>query len=349
MEKKIQSKKIVWAVDPFAEDKNQESELLTSVAWAVRTLAAGLGAEVEPVYIINEAPLGLSTALPPEILRQTEESGQDAFDCALTRVTIKNLLPLKVIPGVYPGQGDLTQALISYAKQVKAELIVLGTHARKGLDRLFVGSFAEAMVLRSDVPFFVVNPHWKSTTDFKNILFPTDFSDESLRAFGRVVELAKTLKADLTIYHQLLSPASAGVASSANTIPTYGDAYEKALKGVQKRIGRLAGQAGEQGVVVHSFIEYKSQSSVADSILSFAQGKHYIIAMAARSGGISAALLGSTTRRVVRESNYPVWVVHPNKTTKSTKKSERVHSKEKRTTATDPTRSGDLGGRGLLV
>ena len=300
-------KKVIWAVDPFA----QESKLQVSAAWALRTLVAESRAQVEPVYILNEQPLGVPTVHPDEILRQTENAAQEELDGILARVKIMSLLPLRVIAGAFSGQREVAQKLVSYAKEAEAGLIVLSTHARKGLPRLFMGSFAESLMLYSDIPLFVVNPSWKSVTDFKHILFPTDFTDESKNVFGSVIELAKTLKADLTVFHQIPYMMSPEIQASYSAYPVFQDVYENELKTAQGEANRMMELAKDQGVEARTHIEYKYQGSAASSILEFSRKKHFIVAMAARGTRVSTALLGSTARRVVRESNYPVWVIHP--------------------------------------
>ncbi|MDB4905030.1 MAG: putative universal stress protein [Mucilaginibacter sp.] len=52
--------------------------------------------------------------------------------------------------------GSTADGIIKCSKEFKANLIVLGTHSRTGLDRLFMGSVAEHVVRHSEVPVLVV-------------------------------------------------------------------------------------------------------------------------------------------------------------------------------------------------
>ncbi|UTH75519.1 universal stress protein [Chromobacterium sp. IIBBL 290-4] len=61
----------------------------------------------------------------------------------------------------WEGGHDLADLLIGYAQSQQADLIVLGTHGRKGLAHLFLGSFAEDILRRSPIPLLVV----RSTED----------------------------------------------------------------------------------------------------------------------------------------------------------------------------------------
>ncbi len=52
--------------------------------------------------------------------------------------------------------GSTADGIISCSKEFKADLIVLGTHNRTGIDRLLMGSVAEHVVRHSEVPVLVV-------------------------------------------------------------------------------------------------------------------------------------------------------------------------------------------------
>jgi nucleotide-binding universal stress UspA family protein len=52
--------------------------------------------------------------------------------------------------------GNPAQALLDVARAENADLVVVGSHGRRGLQRLFVGSVAEGVARDSDVPVLVV-------------------------------------------------------------------------------------------------------------------------------------------------------------------------------------------------
>ena len=306
MEKKTW-KRIIWTVDPFSEEK----KLQISAALAVRMLTESEEIPVEPIYLLNESPLGVLISLPPEVIAQTFNAAQEKVDEIISPLQLKNLLPVKVLSKPYKNQKELADSLISYAKETQADLIVVSTHAKSGLRRWFTGSFVENLMLYSDVPLFVVNPHWKSVTDFSHILFPTDFSDESFLAFSSVLELAKSIKSDIIIFHQIAYAINPYIQATFSINNAYKEIFEQEIAEKQKSANRLADLAKEKGIKAHTYIDYKLQGSTAETICSFAKKKHCIIAITARSGRLSANLLGSTTRKVVRGSAFPVWVIHP--------------------------------------
>lgn len=56
----------------------------------------------------------------------------------------------------YSEFGDTADGIISCSKEFGADMIVVGTHSRSGLDRLLMGSVAEHVVRHSEVPVLVV-------------------------------------------------------------------------------------------------------------------------------------------------------------------------------------------------
>ena len=63
---------------------------------------------------------------------------------------------LKVVTAV--GEGDAVDEIVRLADEHGAGLICIGTHGRQGLARLFVGSVAEGVLRRANVPVLVVRP-----------------------------------------------------------------------------------------------------------------------------------------------------------------------------------------------
>lgn len=51
---------------------------------------------------------------------------------------------------------DLAQVIQDNAKKYQADLIVIGTHGRKGVKRFFLGSIAEQVIRQSQLPVLIV-------------------------------------------------------------------------------------------------------------------------------------------------------------------------------------------------
>lgn len=55
--------------------------------------------------------------------------------------------------------GDPAIEILNMVEAEGIDLVIMGTHGRKGLEQVFFGSVAEKVVKKSPVPVFVINPH----------------------------------------------------------------------------------------------------------------------------------------------------------------------------------------------
>jgi len=55
--------------------------------------------------------------------------------------------------------GDIAEEILNYAESEKMDLIIIGTHGRKGLERVYFGSIAERVIKMSPTPVLSINPY----------------------------------------------------------------------------------------------------------------------------------------------------------------------------------------------
>jgi hypothetical protein len=55
--------------------------------------------------------------------------------------------------------GDPVEVILHYISSRKISQVIMGTHGRKGIDRIVMGSVAQRVIRRSPVPVLVVNPY----------------------------------------------------------------------------------------------------------------------------------------------------------------------------------------------
>ena len=90
----------------------------------------------------DPAPLYPPDLLPDEVLlRQLKEFAPDTLAIPVTRLL---------------RQGDPADTICELAEKESAALIVMGTHGRRGIMRLLMGSVAELVVRRAECPVLVV-------------------------------------------------------------------------------------------------------------------------------------------------------------------------------------------------
>jgi nucleotide-binding universal stress UspA family protein len=55
--------------------------------------------------------------------------------------------------------GDIIEKIIKYIKAKGIDLVIIGTHGRKGMDRIILGSIADRVIKSAPVPVLSVNPY----------------------------------------------------------------------------------------------------------------------------------------------------------------------------------------------
>jgi nucleotide-binding universal stress UspA family protein len=55
--------------------------------------------------------------------------------------------------------GDASEEIINYIQEHHIDLVIMGTHGRKGMDKILFGSVAERVLKTSPVPVMVINPY----------------------------------------------------------------------------------------------------------------------------------------------------------------------------------------------
>jgi nucleotide-binding universal stress UspA family protein len=69
--------------------------------------------------------------------------------------TIKNHLGNQGIETIIE-QGEFSDMILKTAKNIKADLIVMGSHSRRGLDKILMGSVTEKVLHHTTVPLFII-------------------------------------------------------------------------------------------------------------------------------------------------------------------------------------------------
>ncbi len=55
--------------------------------------------------------------------------------------------------------GDVSEKIVEYSEEVSCDLIVMGTHGYKGLERIMFGSVADKVVKSASCPVTTINPY----------------------------------------------------------------------------------------------------------------------------------------------------------------------------------------------
>jgi len=210
----------------------------------------------------------------------------------------------RIQPDVVVRQGSASDCILSFAEKNNVDGIVMGTHGRRGFDRLVLGSTTDRVVRRAACPVLVVsNPsHNLMTTGpdgrhrLSRILYCTDFSNNSERARGYALSLAAEYAAELTLLHVV---RDAPDPVKAETI----------VAECTAELDRLISEHERKNLNVRTVVRFgKPYEEIA---LYAAEAQASVIIMTARGGdAMDRAVFGSTTYRVIQLGPCPVLAVH---------------------------------------
>jgi nucleotide-binding universal stress UspA family protein len=200
-------------------------------------------------------------------------------------------------------EGPPVPAILEAAADSDADLIVMATHARTGLDRLVVGSVAEEVLRRSSVPLLLVPPGATAPPPSEGtlrVLVPLDGSHLAEAALEAAAALAPPSRLELLLLH-VAAPDRLG----ARRPPTRETVAERMRAAERLRPLRAAGAAVTTAV--------RSGGDPAGTIAAVARERScHVIAMATHGrSGLARLLLGSVAASTLARASVPVLLVRP--------------------------------------
>jgi nucleotide-binding universal stress UspA family protein len=212
--------------------------------------------------------------------------------------------------------GPVADALRGHALRHAVDLIVMATHARTGIARVWLGSVADRLIRESGLPVLIVRPPSLATElvdgfCYKRMIVPLDGSPLAEQVIEQALNLAELEHAELTLLRvvprahdvddgELLS--SIGAARAVDV-----EDAERYLAGIRVRIAARATRVRSAVIIA---------DDIPRAIVGFAQqndGDMIAIATHGR-GGITRAVLGSVADRVMSEGTLSALVINPAET-----------------------------------
>jgi len=142
-----------------------------------------------------------------EVLENPPELALEQVDVQKRlRAFADKLAPGRNIPSTLIKHGPVAQSIASAALHQGADLVVIGTHGRRGLSKLALGSVAEELLRIAPCPVMAVGPH--ATLGLQRnrshaILYATDFGKGSMKALPLALSLATARRAKLILLHMM--------------------------------------------------------------------------------------------------------------------------------------------------
>jgi nucleotide-binding universal stress UspA family protein len=254
---------------------------------AVRTMARATGGSVYLLQVLESAE---SAALAEEKLKRiaAELAGNG----------------LQVESAVRPGRA--ADEILEQVREQAADLVVMRTRGRAGIERAITGSVAERLLSRSDVPIVMLRPGGRRLDRIANVLVPVDGTPGGAFALASGVKLAKATGAQIHLA-EVVVPLMLSALDPGEYDPGWD---EEALSGARTYVAGMVARLRDAGVVADG--DARIAPDIAGSIVQTAgELTSDLILMSTHAlTGLQRAVLGSVADAVVRTSDCPVLLVH---------------------------------------
>lgn len=275
-------------------------------------LARKTGAQLRLVRVTSSSIVaGGPDATPVESVALTIE--RDDVKAQLHRLAAECRLNSQVEVTATVEEGPIADALRGHALRHGVDLIVMSTHARRGMARAFLGGIADQLIRETGIPVLVVRPPSLATElvdgpCYKRIIVPLDGSALAERSLDPALALAEAEHAQVTLLRIVTPPKGWPRPQTSLPAPPL---RAPGLDEAERYITKVRMNLAERGFRAHTAVVVADD--VARAIIGFAQASDEdLIAIATHGrGGIRRAVLGSVADRVMSEGLLSLLVVHP--------------------------------------
>ncbi|RDI71053.1 universal stress protein [Halopelagius longus] len=248
-------------------------------------IARRCDAELYVLSVVN--PYGMSTVADRT---EAESRAEDVVTAAAERAREEGVDADWAVE-----TGEPSKQILETVDRTDSDVVAMGTHGRRGVERYVVGSVAEKVVRHSPVPVLTVRIDAPGELPYREVVVPTDGSEANDPAEVWGVGVAAAFDAEV---HALSVVGSSGISGGGAGEE---DSAEAAVEEVLERAERAdaaAVSAVERGDPAEEIIAY-SDAAGGDLVVMGTHGRT----------GLKHAVIGSVAENVVRRSPVPVLTV----------------------------------------
>ena len=273
------------------------SDIIDAAVDTAFDIAAHHDAAVHFLYVADSNRPNLE-ADESDVRDSLLERGEQVVGDAAARARERDVESITVVR-----EGDPASGIVEYADEAGIDLVVIPTHGRTGVSRLFLGSITERVVRESETPVLVVRPESTVHFPFRRVLVPTDGSDVAQSALETGIEVAREYGATLELLHVV------DTASLGPEIGSYVD-IDRLEERAEDHLADDVETAKAAGLTdVEHAVEYGTPNEEIEEYVTVndidlvVMGTHGLT-------GLDRYLLGSTTEKALRTAPAPVLTVH---------------------------------------
>lgn len=213
-------------------------------------------------------------------------------------------------------EGDPADEILKQAGKAAADLVVMGTHGRRGLDRWVMGSVAGRVVQKARCAVLTIprppeGAAGSRPPSYEHVLCPVDLGS-SAETLAAAFSIARAAKARLTLLYVLegLPQLEAAVRMARIDWSEFQSRLEKSARQSLRDAASAAAGPGQDGFVWEEMVAsgkpYREILEVAD-----AKGASLIVMGIHGQKALERMFFGSTALHVVQQARCPVLTVRP--------------------------------------
>ncbi len=213
--------------------------------------------------------------------------------------------------------GHVVETLIGAAKESRADLIVMATHGRGALSRAWLGSVADGVMRRAEVPVLFVRPEEGDAPtphpreDFDTVLVPLDGSELSESALAHATEFGQLFGSAYHLTRIVSYPMEISSPYLPHTVQMNATVLANAKSDAAHYLEEHAERLRSRGLRVTTSVIVDAQAG--HGILSEAEAVGAdLVAMATHGRkGVGRLLMGSSADKVLRGIHVPLLLYRP--------------------------------------
>lgn len=213
-------------------------------------------------------------------------------------------------------EGPVARTLEKHVADSGADLVVMTTHGRGGMSRIWLGSVADHMTRHSPVPVLFVRPStaavtWREGTLPRRIVIPLDGSELAETILDHAVILATPGETELALIQVVVPLAAPSYPHTTSGFAFTEDDLARRQRTAETYLERLAVQLRAHGFA--TTVRITTHEQIARAILDYAMHADAdLIALATHGRGAAARLaIGSVADKVLRAAITPLLMFRP--------------------------------------
>lgn len=220
--------------------------------------------------------------------QKIESTTNEKLEILAREIHIKSGITLHVRTEV----GRIYKKICSVAKEIEADIIIMGTHGVSGYEKFSVGTNTSRVVQESPCPVLSVQTHAKGL-GFRKILVPIDESNDSRQKVPFAVGLARFYNSHITIIGL--------INFTGNDL----------IRKFKIKIEQVEEYVSKHDINYDTrFVEGKDLASLTMKVAE-ENDADLLVIMTEQEPSITGFLLGTYATKVVNNSKVPVLSIHP--------------------------------------